>query len=433
MTLELSPPLNSATAAPDPLHLAWHHAAAGRWTTARAILDDEHCRAAHTPADIAAVRHLLDVLHADSIHGDSATPHLLIPAAHRAAARAWQWATLYTDVACGNRSQSDALEAGASLGEARTHRAFIAMALTLDDTRELLRRGHLIEAHAHAETAEAQARHLGMEYFVMRARQLWLTAAAFIGTSCPPAVVTAARTFATAAGATDLLLAIDRIDVLESIRQSRHLDAAHRLAEMMPRVTAHPRSHNAALLALDLADISTSTDYAGLRPITEQFLAVWDPRVSALHETAHLALLSVLHGDAAPHLARSAARAAATSGHHLEAARMTHCLTNRLPGHHPDQHDMRLRVRGDFTRFGATAWARRVGAETDEDIETSALTEQELKIATLAAAGFTNKQVGAQLFLSPRTVSGHLYRVFPKLGITSRAALRDALTMRGLR
>ncbi|WP_083401823.1 helix-turn-helix transcriptional regulator [Pseudofrankia sp. EUN1h] len=55
------------------------------------------------------------------------------------------------------------------------------------------------------------------------------------------------------------------------------------------------------------------------------------------------------------------------------------------------------------------------------------LTPQELQIAQLAATGLTNKQIGEKLFLGHRTVSAHLYRIFPKLGITSRAALRDAL------
>jgi DNA-binding NarL/FixJ family response regulator len=45
----------------------------------------------------------------------------------------------------------------------------------------------------------------------------------------------------------------------------------------------------------------------------------------------------------------------------------------------------------------------------------------------LAAAGLTNKQIGERLYISHRTVSSHLYQAFPKLGITSRAALRDAL------
>jgi DNA-binding CsgD family transcriptional regulator len=49
------------------------------------------------------------------------------------------------------------------------------------------------------------------------------------------------------------------------------------------------------------------------------------------------------------------------------------------------------------------------------------------QIATLAAAGLSNREIGARLYLSPRTVGSRLYRIFPQLGITSRAALRDAL------
>jgi DNA-binding CsgD family transcriptional regulator len=56
------------------------------------------------------------------------------------------------------------------------------------------------------------------------------------------------------------------------------------------------------------------------------------------------------------------------------------------------------------------------------------LTAQELQVAELAAAGLSNKQIGARLYMSHRTVGAHLYRIFPKLGIASRAALRDALS-----
>lgn len=55
------------------------------------------------------------------------------------------------------------------------------------------------------------------------------------------------------------------------------------------------------------------------------------------------------------------------------------------------------------------------------------LTTQEYEVALLAATGLTNLQIAERLFVSPRTVAVHLYRAFPKLGITSRAALRDAL------
>ena len=56
---------------------------------------------------------------------------------------------------------------------------------------------------------------------------------------------------------------------------------------------------------------------------------------------------------------------------------------------------------------------------------TDSLTAQELHIARLVAAGSTNREVGAQLFLSPRTVEARLRSVFHKLGITSRRQLLD--------
>ncbi len=89
-----------------------------------------------------------------------------------------------------------------------------------------------------------------------------------------------------------------------------------------------------------------------------------------------------------------------------------------------------------FERLGATPWAARALTElraTGQHRRSAAsgdpteLTPQEEQIAQLAATGMTNRQIGERLFLSPRTVSAHLYRVFPKLGVSSRAALRDAL------
>jgi len=55
------------------------------------------------------------------------------------------------------------------------------------------------------------------------------------------------------------------------------------------------------------------------------------------------------------------------------------------------------------------------------------LTPQELQIAQLAARGLSNREIGEQLFLSHRTVGSHLYHLFPKLGITTRAQLANAL------
>jgi DNA-binding NarL/FixJ family response regulator len=51
------------------------------------------------------------------------------------------------------------------------------------------------------------------------------------------------------------------------------------------------------------------------------------------------------------------------------------------------------------------------------------LTAQELQIAQLAGEGLSNREIGQKLFVSPRTVSTHLYRIYPKLGVSGRAQL----------
>ncbi|MFG2729959.1 AAA family ATPase [Streptomyces canus] len=88
-----------------------------------------------------------------------------------------------------------------------------------------------------------------------------------------------------------------------------------------------------------------------------------------------------------------------------------------------------------FERLGARPWADRATGElratrrsrTGPKHGSVTLTGQEQEIAVLAASGLTNKQIGERLHLSPRTVGSHLYQLFPKLGIASRAGLRDAL------
>jgi DNA-binding CsgD family transcriptional regulator len=89
-----------------------------------------------------------------------------------------------------------------------------------------------------------------------------------------------------------------------------------------------------------------------------------------------------------------------------------------------------------FDVLGATRWSDRARQELRAAGEAlgprradarDRLTAQELQIAGLAAQGLSNREIGERLFLSHRTIGSHLYRIFPKLGITARAQLRDAL------
>jgi DNA-binding CsgD family transcriptional regulator len=85
-----------------------------------------------------------------------------------------------------------------------------------------------------------------------------------------------------------------------------------------------------------------------------------------------------------------------------------------------------------FEQLGALPWAERARRELRatgqtvrrrDDASSVELTLQERQVAALVAEGATNREVAAQLFLSPRTVEYHLRNVFMKLGISSRAEL----------
>jgi len=89
-----------------------------------------------------------------------------------------------------------------------------------------------------------------------------------------------------------------------------------------------------------------------------------------------------------------------------------------------------------FDALGCAPWGEQARRELRASGERSRrrvpdardqLTAQELQIAQLAAEGLSNRDIGQRLYLSHRTVSTHLYRLFPKLGITSRGELSSVL------
>ena len=89
-----------------------------------------------------------------------------------------------------------------------------------------------------------------------------------------------------------------------------------------------------------------------------------------------------------------------------------------------------------FDALGAIGW----GARARQELRASGITRrsrsrgawdqlspQELQIAQMAAEGLSNRDIGQELYLSPRTVGSHLYRIFPKLGVATRSQLHLAL------
>ncbi|RVX44360.1 regulatory LuxR family protein [Nonomuraea polychroma] len=155
------------------------------------------------------------------------------------------------------------------------------------------------------------------------------------------------------------------------------------------------------------------------------------PEAAAL--TARCRALVSADGDAGVHYAESL-RLHAMSGAPLEHAR-TELLLGEQLRRDRRRSEAQRHLRGaadDFRRIGAIAWADRAlgelratgeSARTAETGVLSTLTPQELRITLAVGEGLTNREIAAQLFLSPRTVDYHLRKVFQKAAITSRAEL----------
>ncbi|MGY1829360.1 LuxR C-terminal-related transcriptional regulator [Geodermatophilus sp. SYSU D01180] len=226
---------------------------------------------------------------------------------------------------------------------------------------------------------------------------------------------------------------------LAALGRGEHDDAARHLAVLGPAGRPAPHAPVALSAALDVVEAAVRT---GRR--AEAAASVAALRRAPVCGAAPGPAL-VLAGAAAlvaPEEAPGCFEAALTvpgaQEHPFTLARVRlaygeHLRRARAPGAARGQLAAALEV---LERLGAAPWAARASAELRATAPSArrtdggrpaTLTAQEYEIAMLAASGLSNKQIGNRLFLSPRTVGAHLYRAFPKLGVTARAALRDAL------
>jgi DNA-binding CsgD family transcriptional regulator len=204
-------------------------------------------------------------------------------------------------------------------------------------------------------------------------------------------------------------------------------------------VAFHPFVRGSALA--DLADAAVRGD--GDLDLVRGYLAEWK-EIAAETRAPHLEVqvayaTAILATDAVAERHFRAAIAAAQAEWPFYVARAQLAYGEWLRRHRRmTQSRAPLREAAEtFDALGLLRYAERARRELRASGETvrsrdpgawAQLSPQELQIAQLAAEGLSNREIGEQLYLSHRTVESHLYRLFPKLGVTSRAQLRHALS-----
>ncbi|HEX5191914.1 MAG TPA: LuxR C-terminal-related transcriptional regulator [Solirubrobacteraceae bacterium] len=141
--------------------------------------------------------------------------------------------------------------------------------------------------------------------------------------------------------------------------------------------------------------------------------------------------------DAEPHYREAVERLERTRGVvHVARARLLYGEWLRRESRRADAREQLRAAYDRFSRIGAESFAERARRELAASGETAPkrtvanrdlLTPQEAQIARMASDRQTNPEIGAKLFISPRTVEYHLRKVFTKLGISSRRELAGAL------
>jgi ATP/maltotriose-dependent transcriptional regulator MalT len=210
--------------------------------------------------------------------------------------------------------------------------------------------------------------------------------------------------------------ALDHLGQLSDTNDPALAIVGPEIVEAAVRAGHHDRAE--AAFAFHEARVDRSAT-AALRPRLASCRALLAPRTEA---TVHFATALDLIDSARPF---DRPRIRLLHGEHLR----------RLGRRVEAREHLRAAIEG-FDDIGAASWADRAGQELQATGETARrrspdaitqLTPQELQIARLVGQGLTNKEVAAQLYLSPRTIDAHRRAVFAKLGITSRRALPTVL------
>lgn len=216
-------------------------------------------------------------------------------------------------------------------------------------------------------------------------------------------------------------------------RPAEAFERLHALAGAAPGA-GHPR-----LAHLYVADLVEAAVMAGRAEAAEAALSAFGRWIEHSNAPPMLALLARCRGQLAAGEAAATHFAAALRLHAGHDRPFERARTELLYGETLRRARRRLEARAHlraaletFERLGAAPWEERARRELRASGETARkrdpstaddLTPQELQITRFVSEGATNRQIAAQLFLSPRTIDYHLRKIFRKLDISSRAEL----------
>ncbi|MFI0367439.1 ATP-binding protein [Actinomadura sp. 1N219] len=210
-----------------------------------------------------------------------------------------------------------------------------------------------------------------------------------------------------------------------------HADAA---LEHLDAVCSGPARHDVLIRAVP--DHAEAAVRAGRPDLARKYLPAFEAWAAATSFTALVSRCRALLSDGDDADEHYRAALSLHGDHAYDAAR-----TRLLYGEWLRRRRRRTEARTELTsavdafdRLGAERWAERARAELEALGDRPAaragdadplkrLTPQELQVVRLAAAGLSNREIAAQLYLSPRTVGHHLYKAYPKIGVTRRMEL----------
>jgi DNA-binding CsgD family transcriptional regulator len=299
--------------------------------------------------------------------------------------------------------------------------------------------GHLDQARADATRASGLTQASGQAGWALTARAVSAQVAGLRGDGESERLAADVERKALGAGLAGMVAAAQLARGLAALSNGCHDVAFEVYARLLPLDARRPTLQQALLIG-DLAEAAARVDRVReLEPLLG--------RVEALcaHVPSPRLRVALAHGrplvavDERAEALYRAGLSACPAGWPVATARLELAYGTWLRRQRrPTESRAPLRAAlATFEALGMTPWAVRarnelraagaVAPSVDVPAPVEDLTPQELEIARLAASGLSNRAIGQQLFLSHRTVGAHLYRIFPKLGVTSRGQLAGVL------